>query len=37
MGGAIVETGTHDELMVAETGYYRNLVDKQNEAANRDL
>ena len=27
--GKIVETGTHDELLVAETGYYRNLVDKQ--------
>lgn len=35
MGGTIVETGTHDELMVAETGYYRNLVDKQDEAASR--
>lgn len=33
MGGQIVETGTHDELMVASTGYYRNLVDKQNKAA----
>ena len=27
--GKIVETGTHDELMEAETGYYRNLVEKQ--------
>jgi ATP-binding cassette subfamily B (MDR/TAP) protein 1 len=34
-GGKIVETGTHDELMVAETGYYRNLVEKQNSTANR--
>ena len=31
-GGAIVEKGTHDELMVAPTGYYRKLVDKQDEA-----
>lgn len=28
-GGSIVETGTHDELMKAETGYYRALVEKQ--------
>jgi ATP-binding cassette subfamily B (MDR/TAP) protein 1 len=35
MGGSIVETGTHDELMVAETGYYRNLVEKQHEAVSR--
>jgi ATP-binding cassette, subfamily B (MDR/TAP), member 1 len=28
--GRIVETGTHDELMLAETGYYRNLVEKQD-------
>jgi ATP-binding cassette subfamily B (MDR/TAP) protein 1 len=35
MGGEIVETGTHDELMVAETGYYRNLVEKQNEVATK--
>ena len=27
--GKIVETGTHEELMAAETGYYRNLVEKQ--------
>ena len=27
--GRIVETGTHDQLMLAETGYYRNLVEKQ--------
>lgn len=27
--GTIVETGTHDALMTAETGYYRNLVEKQ--------
>jgi ATP-binding cassette, subfamily B (MDR/TAP), member 1 len=27
--GKIVETGTHDALMEAETGYYRNLVEKQ--------
>jgi ATP-binding cassette subfamily B (MDR/TAP) protein 1 len=33
MGGEIVETGTHDELMVTETGYYRNLVEKQKEVA----
>jgi len=33
MGGKIVETGTHDELMVASTGYYRGLVEKQNSAA----
>lgn len=33
MGGKIVETGTHDELMVAPTGYYRSLVDKQNKAS----
>eukprot|EP00980_Cylindrotheca_fusiformis_P009378 scaffold2049_cov108-Cylindrotheca_fusiformis.AAC.4 len=35
MGGKIVETGTHDELMAASTGYYRGLVDKQNKAVNR--
>jgi len=35
VGGSIVETGTHDELMVAETGYYRALVDKQTEASTR--
>jgi ATP-binding cassette subfamily B (MDR/TAP) protein 1 len=34
-GGTIVEIGTHDELMVAETGYYRNLVEKQNSASSR--
>ena len=34
-GGKIVETGTHDELMVASTGYYRNLVEKQASAATR--
>eukprot|EP00934_Nitzschia_sp_Nitz4_P006351 Nitzschia sp. Nitz4//scaffold41_size133979//19551//23745//NITZ4_003331-RA/size133979-snap-gene-0.97-mRNA-1//1//CDS//3329551422//6341//frame0 len=28
-GGVIVETGTHDELLAAETGYYRSLVQKQ--------
>lgn len=28
-GGSIVETGTHDELLKAETGYYRALVEKQ--------
>jgi len=27
--GQIVETGTHEELLEAETGYYRNLVEKQ--------
>lgn len=27
--GKIVETGTHNELLAAETGYYRNLVEKQ--------
>jgi ATP-binding cassette subfamily B (MDR/TAP) protein 1 len=35
MGGSIVDTGTHDELMVAETGYYRKLVEKQHEAVAR--
>jgi ATP-binding cassette subfamily B (MDR/TAP) protein 1 len=35
MGGSIVEKGTHDELMVASTGYYRNLVEKQHEAVSR--
>lgn len=35
MGGKIVETGTHDELMVASTGYYRNLVEKQKESSHR--
>ncbi|CAJ1946712.1 unnamed protein product [Cylindrotheca closterium] len=33
MGGEIVETGTHDELMVADTGYYRSLVEKQSKAS----
>eukprot|EP00980_Cylindrotheca_fusiformis_P018488 scaffold6124_cov122-Cylindrotheca_fusiformis.AAC.7 len=32
MDGKIVETGTHDELMVASTGYYRGLVEKQKRA-----
>eukprot|EP00980_Cylindrotheca_fusiformis_P009868 scaffold2184_cov128-Cylindrotheca_fusiformis.AAC.14 len=35
MGGKIVETGTHDELMVASTGYYRSLVEKQKKAVDR--
>eukprot|EP00980_Cylindrotheca_fusiformis_P027062 scaffold18628_cov51-Cylindrotheca_fusiformis.AAC.1 len=35
MGGKIVETGTHDELMVASTGYYRGLVEKQKKAVDR--
>jgi len=30
--GSIVEKGTHDELMEAETGYYRKLVDKQDSS-----
>jgi len=34
-GGSIVETGTHDELMKAETGYYRALVQKQTEMGSR--
>lgn len=33
MGGKIVETGTHDELMDASTGYYRALVEKQKSTA----
>ena len=33
--GVIVETGTHDELMEAETGYYRNLVEKQDGGGDR--
>eukprot|EP00980_Cylindrotheca_fusiformis_P014873 scaffold4061_cov108-Cylindrotheca_fusiformis.AAC.1 len=35
MGGKIVETGTHDELMVASTGYYRGLVEKQKKSVDR--
>eukprot|EP00980_Cylindrotheca_fusiformis_P007162 scaffold1505_cov118-Cylindrotheca_fusiformis.AAC.12 len=35
MDGRIVETGTHDNLMVASTRYYRRLVEKLNETANR--
>eukprot|EP00980_Cylindrotheca_fusiformis_P015007 scaffold4127_cov126-Cylindrotheca_fusiformis.AAC.3 len=35
IGGKIVETGTHDELMVASTGYYRGLVAKQKKAVDR--
>ena len=31
MGGTIVEKGSHEELMVAPTGYYRNLVDKADK------
>merc|ERR1719410_2970265 len=34
-GGSIVETGTHDELMKAETGYYRALVQKQTEMGSK--
>lgn len=33
--GRIVETGTHDELMRADTGYYRNLVEKQEGGGER--
>lgn len=33
--GTIVETGTHDELLAAETGYYRNLVEKQEGGGDR--
>lgn len=33
--GRIVETGTHSELMVAETGYYRKLVEKQDGGGDR--
>jgi ATP-binding cassette, subfamily B (MDR/TAP), member 1 len=32
MDGKIVEQGSHDELMVATTGYYRNLVTKSDKA-----
>jgi ATP-binding cassette subfamily B (MDR/TAP) protein 1 len=32
MNGSIVEKGSHDELMVAPTGYYRKLVDKEAQA-----
>jgi len=32
MGGTIVETGTHDKLMMSET-YYKKLVDTQGSAA----
>eukprot|EP00980_Cylindrotheca_fusiformis_P027133 scaffold19004_cov125-Cylindrotheca_fusiformis.AAC.1 len=35
MGGKIVETGTHDDLMVASTGYYKGLVEKQKKAVDR--
>eukprot|EP00980_Cylindrotheca_fusiformis_P009862 scaffold2184_cov128-Cylindrotheca_fusiformis.AAC.8 len=35
MGGKIVETGTHDELMGASTGYYRGLVEKQKRSVDR--
>jgi len=31
--GTIVEQGSHDELMVSETGYYKNLVEKAERAA----
>lgn len=31
--GAIVETGTHGELMKASTGHHRNLVEKQNDSS----
>ena len=31
--GAIVETGTRDELMEASTGYYRILVEEQNDSS----
>jgi ABC-type multidrug transport system fused ATPase/permease subunit len=32
MGGKIVETGTHDELMSQNDTYYKKLVDTQNKA-----
>ena len=35
--GAIIEKGTHDELMVAPTGYYRKLVDTQENAGKGTL
>jgi ATP-binding cassette subfamily B (MDR/TAP) protein 1 len=36
-GGAIIEKGTHDELMVADTGYYRKLVVTQENAGKGTL
>eukprot|EP00934_Nitzschia_sp_Nitz4_P002963 Nitzschia sp. Nitz4//scaffold24_size164493//76056//80265//NITZ4_002328-RA/size164493-snap-gene-0.7-mRNA-1//1//CDS//3329544114//2953//frame0 len=33
--GMVVETGTHDELLLAETGYYRGLMEKQQQSASR--
>ena len=35
--GAIVETGTHDKLMVAPTGYYRKLVEKQENGGKGNI
>ncbi|GLD97151.1 hypothetical protein PINS_up005834 [Pythium insidiosum] len=35
--GAIVELGTHDELMKIENGHYRMLVEAQNRSKNDDL
>merc|ERR1711933_2738 len=34
MGGTIVETGTHDELMKSDT-YFKKLVDSQNQTAKK--
>jgi ATP-binding cassette subfamily B (MDR/TAP) protein 1 len=36
-GGAIIEKGTHDELMVTPTGYYRKLVNTQENAGKGTL
>ncbi|GMF18826.1 unnamed protein product [Phytophthora lilii] len=35
-GGAIVEIGSHDELMKLENGYYRLLVEAQNRVASEE-
>ena len=37
MNGGIVEKGSHDELMVAPTGYYRNLVEKADKVGQSSL